>query len=94
MPCRRSLSGKFVQPLLRTNGNSPGGSIKSSSTNGSSDAAAEESDELKKLDAKLVELIKSEVSGLIMVTKTCVTTRLYVVAGCILGRMAVLLTDD
>lgn len=58
---KRSLSGKFVPPLLRSNGNSPNGSPKSSSTNGSCDAAVEESDELKKLDAKLVELIKSEI---------------------------------
>ncbi|XP_077533721.1 fidgetin-like protein 1 isoform X2 [Haemaphysalis longicornis] len=58
---KRSLSGKFVPPLLRTNGNSPNGSPKTSSTHGSTAAAVEESDELKKLDAKLVELVKSEI---------------------------------
>lgn len=56
---KRTLTSKFVQPLLRSNGNNAASSPSASSVENGT--GLEECEALKNIDAKLIELVKSEI---------------------------------
>ncbi|KAH7960069.1 hypothetical protein HPB49_016739 [Dermacentor silvarum] len=59
VPGVRTLTSKFVQPLLRSNGNNAASSPSASSVENGT--GLEECEALKNIDAKLIELVKSEI---------------------------------